>query len=122
MQDQYLEITSRIPTSSALYGLGERVPSTGMQLQRNGIPLALWNRDNPAADADQNIYSSHPNYIELREGAPQLAMPAYPHCASFNIVIVNSVANDSCCVRTENSQDMGSPNFSDLCGQLCQPI
>ena len=69
MQDQYIEITSKVPASSAFYGLGERTPSTGIQLLRQGIPLALWNRDNPAADPDENIYGSHPNYLELREGA-----------------------------------------------------
>lgn len=68
MQDQYIELTSALPSSSAIYGLGERTPSTGMRLVRNGIPFALWNRDNPAADPDENIYGSHPNYLEIREG------------------------------------------------------
>lgn len=66
-KDQYIELTTSIPPSSAIYGLGERTPSTGMQLLRQGIPMALWNRDNPAADPDENVYGSHPNYLEIRE-------------------------------------------------------
>ena len=68
LQDQYIELTSKVPATSAFFGLGERTPSSGLQLLREGIPLALWNRDNPAADPDENIYGSHPNYLELRPG------------------------------------------------------
>ncbi|KAK9790964.1 hypothetical protein WJX73_005820 [Symbiochloris irregularis] len=67
-KDQYIEFASTLPSSSAVFGLGERTPSYGMQLLRNAlVPLALWNRDNPAADPDENIYGSHPNYMEIRE-------------------------------------------------------
>lgn len=75
LQDQYIEFTSALPSTSAVFGLGERTPSYGMQLQRNPlVPLALWNRDNPAADPDENIYGSHPNYLEIREGVLQRCM------------------------------------------------
>ena len=79
MQDQYIELTTALPSSSAVYGLGERTPSTGMQLQRNGIPLALWNQDVPAADPDENNYGSRPNYLEIREGGDSpLSTPCCP--------------------------------------------
>ncbi|KAK9789923.1 hypothetical protein WJX73_005177 [Symbiochloris irregularis] len=66
-KDQYIELTSPLPGSSAVYGLGERTPSTGMRLLRDGIPRALWNRDSAAADPDENTYGSRPNYLEVRE-------------------------------------------------------
>ncbi len=69
-QEQYLEFSTTVPASSALYGLGERTSSTGIELRRDGIPLALWNRDSPAAAPDQNVYGSHPILLEIREGAP----------------------------------------------------
>ena len=68
LQDQYLEITTAIQGSSRFFGLGERIPSQGMELLKNGIPLALWTRDQPAADPDQNNYGAHPNFIEIRPG------------------------------------------------------
>ena len=68
MQDQYIEVTSPIPATSAIFGLGERTPSTGMQLLRQGIPITLWTRDQPAADPDENNYGAHPNYLEIRGG------------------------------------------------------
>ena len=51
LQDQYLEVTTSIPASSRFFGLGERTPSTGMELLKEGLPLTLWNRDQPAAGA-----------------------------------------------------------------------
>ena len=69
VQEQYLEFSTGIPASSALYGLGERSSSTGIELRRDGIPLALWNHDSPAAAPDQNVYGSHPILMEVREGA-----------------------------------------------------
>ena len=68
LQDQYIELTTAIPTTSAIYGLGERTPSTGMQLLRQGIPITLWNRDAPAADPDENNYGSRPNYLQINAG------------------------------------------------------
>ena len=63
-----MEFSTVIPASSALYGLGERSSSTGVELRRDGIPLALWNHDSPAAAPDQNVYGSHPILMEVREG------------------------------------------------------
>lgn len=59
-----------MPADAALYGLGERTSSTGLELQRDGIPLALWNRDHQAALPDQNTYGSHPILMDVRSGEP----------------------------------------------------
>ena len=68
LQDQYIEISTTVPEEAALFGLGERTSSTGLELQRNGIPLALWNRDHQAALPDQNVYGSHPILMDVRPG------------------------------------------------------
>ena len=70
MQDQYIEMSTAVAEDAALYGLGERTSSTGLELQRNGVPLALWNRDHQAALPDQNVYGSHPILMDVRAGAP----------------------------------------------------
>ena len=59
-----------MPESASLYGLGERTTTTGIKLRRDGIPLALWNRDHQAALPDQNVYGSHPILMDVREGEP----------------------------------------------------
>ncbi|WIA23387.1 hypothetical protein OEZ85_000147 [Tetradesmus obliquus] len=64
-KDQYIELTTAIPKSASLYGLGETTLSTGLLLPRDGRKLTLWNRDKPAADPDQNLYSSHPFYLQV---------------------------------------------------------
>lgn len=60
-KEQYIELTTRLPSSGrgALYGLGERTSSSELlPLRRNGdgVPFTLWARDAAAADADQNSY------------------------------------------------------------------
>lgn len=41
----------------------------GLELRRDGLPLALWNRDVAAAFPDGNIYGSWPFYMDIRPGA-----------------------------------------------------
>ena len=45
----------------------------GLELRRDGLPLALWNRDVAAALPDGNIYGSWPAYIDIRPGGRALA-------------------------------------------------
>jgi hypothetical protein len=40
----------------------------GLELRRDGLPLALWNRDVAAAMPDGNIYGSWPFYMDIRSG------------------------------------------------------
>ena len=68
LQDQYLEITTALPPSALLYGLGESTMSTGLALARDGLPRALWTRDSAAAEPDTNSYGAHPFYLDLRPG------------------------------------------------------
>ena len=60
-KDHYIELTTSLPATSSVYGLGERTASTPtLPLRRDGVPLALWARDSAAADADVNTYASWP--------------------------------------------------------------
>lgn len=68
LQDQYIEISSVIPASATLYGLGENAPSTGLALRRDGIPYALWTRDQAPNVPDVNDYGAHPFILDVRPG------------------------------------------------------
>ena len=82
-QDQYIEITTSTNSAATLYGLGERTSSTGLELRRDGIPLALWNRDSEASKPDQNVYGSHPILMEVRAGDIR-ALLSYSACVVYN--------------------------------------
>lgn len=72
LQDQYIELSTSIDTNSSLFGAQERTASKGLTLQRAGSPLAMWNHDTLSANADTNLYGSHPFVLEVRPG---MAMP-----------------------------------------------
>ncbi|KAF8629789.1 hypothetical protein AX17_005568 [Amanita inopinata Kibby_2008] len=67
-EDQYLQLTSTLPLNTNLYGLGEVVASSGFRRNvgvNGGSIQTMWARD--AADpVDENIYGSHPIYLEHR--------------------------------------------------------
>ena len=69
MQDQYLEISSAIPSDAQLFGLGERTSDLGFPLRRDGIPYVLWARDQPPTQPNSNLYGSHPFILDVRPGA-----------------------------------------------------
>ncbi|KIN99947.1 glycoside hydrolase family 31 protein [Pisolithus tinctorius Marx 270] len=69
-EDQYLQITSALPLGTNIYGLGEVIASSGFRRDigtggGSGTIQTHWNRD--AGDPiDENIYGSHPIYLEHR--------------------------------------------------------
>ena len=65
-KDQYLEFSSPIAPGALLYGAGERTPSAGLPLPRDGLAVTLWARDTAAADAGTNTYGSWPIVWEVR--------------------------------------------------------
>lgn len=67
-QDQYIEISTALPASASLYGLGESTRMNGFALPRNGSVQTLWARDSPAALPLQNTYSAWPFYMDVRAG------------------------------------------------------
>ncbi|KAF7334797.1 Glycoside hydrolase family 31 protein [Mycena sanguinolenta] len=69
-EDQYLQLTSALPLDANVYGLGEVVASSGLRrdVGTNGGVGTIqtdWARDS-ADPTDQNIYGSHPVYLEHR--------------------------------------------------------
>lgn len=67
-QDQYIEVTSAIPANATLYGLGENAPTSGLVLRRDGIPYALWTRDQAPDVPNVNNYGAHPFIMDVRPG------------------------------------------------------
>ncbi|KAF9451452.1 glycoside hydrolase family 31 protein [Macrolepiota fuliginosa MF-IS2] len=67
-EDQYLELTSALPLDTNIYGLGEVIASSGFRraISADGGTLqTMWARD-IADPVDENVYGSHPMYLEHR--------------------------------------------------------
>eukprot|EP00833_Pecoramyces_ruminatium_P004334 jgi/Orpsp1_1/1178366/evm.model.c7180000065006.1 len=62
---QYLEISKKVEPSSAVYGFGEVFGP--YRRNSENTSHALWNADN-ADPVGQNLYGSHPFYIEIIDG------------------------------------------------------
>ncbi|KAF4566163.1 hypothetical protein EYR36_011578 [Pleurotus pulmonarius] len=72
-EDQYLQLTSALPLDANIYGLGEVVASSGFRRDvgahgGRGTIQTMWARD-IADPIDENIYGSHPVYLEHRYNA-----------------------------------------------------
>lgn len=64
-KDQYLEISTRLPETAALYGLGENTQPGGIRLRPND-PYTLYTTDASAINLNMDLYGSHPVYMDLR--------------------------------------------------------
>ncbi|KAI8971501.1 alpha glucosidase [Mycotypha africana] len=62
-EDQYLELSTKLPDDANIYGLGE----VTAPFRRTTNITTIWARDN-ADDFYRNIYGSHPYYSEIRDG------------------------------------------------------
>ncbi|MQM17553.1 hypothetical protein Taro_050525, partial [Colocasia esculenta] len=65
-KDQYLEISTRLPSDAALYGLGENTQPGGIRLRLND-PYTLYTTDISAINLNTDLYGSHPFYMDLRQ-------------------------------------------------------
>ena len=105
MQDQYIELSTALPASASLYGLGESVRTSGFELPRNGTVLTLWARDSPAALPNQNIYSAWPFYMDVRAGSCLLWLSSsidYTPCLHknrrYSRATFREVLKSTCCL------------------------
>lgn len=65
-KDQYLEISTSLPASTSLYGLGESTRPSGFRLHPNET-YTLWASDISASSRNIPLYGVHPFYTDLRE-------------------------------------------------------
>jgi len=63
-QEQYMEISTHLPSDANIYGLGERVRPLRLDA---GLTYTMWSADE-ATPVNQNVYGVHPYYMELRRG------------------------------------------------------
>ncbi|KAL6010905.1 NAD(P)H-dependent D-xylose reductase (XR) [Asimina triloba] len=84
-KDQYLEISTKLPSSAALYGLGENTQPSGIRLKPND-PYTLYTTDASAINLNIDLYGSHPVYMDLRNEKGE--------AAAHGVLLLNSNAMD----------------------------
>ncbi|KAJ4822510.1 NAD(P)H-dependent D-xylose reductase (XR), partial [Turnera subulata] len=84
-KDQYLEISTKLPTDASLYGLGENTQPHGIKLHP-GDPYTLYTLDISAINLNTDLYGSHPVYMDLRNVKGQ----AFAHA----VLLLNSNGMD----------------------------
>uniref|UniRef100_A0A7N0VHB9 Alpha-glucosidase n=1 Tax=Kalanchoe fedtschenkoi TaxID=63787 RepID=A0A7N0VHB9_KALFE len=64
-KDQYLEVSTSLPSSASLYGLGENTQPHGIKI-RPKEPYTLYTTDASAINLNTDLYGAHPVYMDLR--------------------------------------------------------
>ena len=65
-EDQYLQLSTALPSPANIYGLGEVISSSGLRRNDELTIATMWNRDSGGSPTDQTLYGSHPFYIDVR--------------------------------------------------------
>lgn len=84
--DQYLQLATAVPNNTNIYGLGEIIATDGIRIN-NGTIVTFWNRDSGGSPADENLYGSHPFYLETRYDESA-------HSLSHGVFMMNSHGMD----------------------------
>lgn len=66
-KDQYLEISTHLPSTATLFGLGESTRPDGLPLVK-GKTYSLWATDIGAMNTNVDLYGAYPYYIDVRPG------------------------------------------------------
>ena len=66
-KDQYIEVSTQLPSTATLFGLGESTRPDGLKLKK-GKNYTLWTTDIAALFPDIDLYGAWPFYIDVREG------------------------------------------------------
>ncbi|WVF67066.1 hypothetical protein IAT40_001810 [Kwoniella sp. CBS 6097] len=64
-EDQYLQISSALPSDANIYGLGEVIAGSGYRRNQSATVQTFWARD-VGDPVDENMYGVHPMYMEVR--------------------------------------------------------
>ncbi|TKY50826.1 Alpha-xylosidase 1 [Spatholobus suberectus] len=84
-KDQYLEISTKLPSDASLYGLGENTQPHGIKLYPND-PYTLYTTDVSAINLNTDLYGAHPVYMDLRNEGGK------PH--AHGVLLLNSNGMD----------------------------
>jgi alpha-glucosidase (family GH31 glycosyl hydrolase) len=71
-KNQYIELSTSMPSNAAVYGLGESARLK--QALVRDTTYTLWGVDTPAIVFNTNLYGSYPFYLQLMNGAASGAM------------------------------------------------
>lgn len=63
-EDQYLRLRTSLPTDTNLYGLGEHTDN--FRFSTTKYRRTIFNADQPGTPQGENLYGSHPIYLEHR--------------------------------------------------------
>ncbi|XP_071714287.1 alpha-xylosidase 1-like [Rutidosis leptorrhynchoides] len=85
-KDQYLQISTTLPKTASLYGLGEHTQPHGIKLYPKHDPYTLWTTDQSPINLNVDLYGSHPFYMDLRN----VGGKAYAH----GVLLLNSNGMD----------------------------
>lgn len=66
-KDQYIEISTQLPSTAALFGLGESSRPDGLKLKKGKV-YTLWTTDIAALFGDVDLYGAWPFYVDVRDG------------------------------------------------------
>ncbi|KAG1814614.1 glycoside hydrolase family 31 protein [Suillus subaureus] len=101
-EDQYLQVASALPYGTNIYGLGEVIASSGFRRDIGtdggvGTIQTHWARD-VADPIDQNMYGSHPIYVEHRYNATT------GKASASGVLLLSSAGSDTFLQTPPNSK------------------
>ncbi|KAI9504988.1 glycoside hydrolase family 31 protein [Coemansia spiralis] len=116
-EDQYIEVTSSLPSSANIYGIGE-APDYFRRDTNNTIKT-LWNRE-AAGEFGKNSYGSHTIYMELRKDKFHGAYLHNSH--GMDIVLANNTIQYRILGGTADFYFFNGPSALDVINQYTELV